>query len=346
MTRGNFLLWNKLHIVLRGFVMVVIITGLVGCASSTATPPIVCTPESPNVNIYRTTPQTTRVSEIFQHAYQPTPTPSPLDATIPTPSIPISEMQILGARFEALNFLKNQTIRWSDAETIKLDNLNEVQITVTFISPELIQAVFLNEVLKDRIITSDFEAQLQGVLNYLANRDELLFLVTVTATTNNNSSEIPHTLEIPIEQMLLNNASNLKSSPYHDDHNLEQPIDTTTKPVFGYIAYPLAVFNTNDCNWILDPKYNTNIVITTPDIKLDHAVTHPYTWTIPYKPLIEINNNSDMNTTTSVTGLDPNLLVPSAMPPNPKINQNDPNKEAYWQDFARYVWNQVTLGNY
>jgi hypothetical protein len=286
---------------------------------------------------------------IFQYAYPSIPTPTTPDATTPTPPMVPNEQQILGARYEAFQYLKNQASRWSDIETIKLDDLTEVQIVVTFISPELLQAVFLNEVLKDRFITSNFDVQLQNVLNSIADRDELLFLVTVTAT-NNNTNSTSHVIEIPISQMILNNAGNLKSNTYHDDHNLEQPIYTSIEPVFGYITYPLALLKSDGCTWVLDPKYNTSIVVTVPDIKIDHVGSRPYTWTIPYKSLMNANiPPSPPAFIIPVTGFDPNQILPLPKPPYPissLVLSTGINPDIYWQDFARFIWNLVTLGSY
>ena len=206
----------------------------------------------------------------------------------------------------------------------------------------MLQAVFLNEVLKNRFLTYGFQDQLQKVLNAVAERDELLFLLTVT-TTNNNVNPIRHTIKIPIESMFMHNAENLTITHSHDDHNLEQLIDTSSDPVFGYLAYPLAQVSASQCKWILDPKYNTNIVITVPFIEVDGVNNNsPYSWTIPYAPLI----NPVMPTSTPAWILpsesDPNQypMTPLTLPPN-GINQTN-----YWQDFARFVWNQITLGNY
>jgi hypothetical protein len=355
MTRGNFLLWNRLHIVLRGFVMIVIITGLVGCAQSTPAPPIACTP-SPNVNIYRTAPQSL-VEKIIQHVGTliiPTPAaqggadPASSFVELPTDAAQLG-LQISEARYAAFQYLVDQTKRWSDSETIKLDDTNEAQIIVTFISPELIQAVFLNDFLKSGFIISDFYVQLQNALNSIAARDELLFLITVTSTNNNGINSISHVIDIPLGEMALNNAANLVSIPGHDDHNLDQPINSSFEPVFGYVAYPVGVLKSDGCNLTLDPKYNTNIVITVPDIKIDNATSRQYTWTIPYKPLIDWNNNQSQPTFIGTSVFDPIQMSPSPKPPFPIANQMFPNgssPDIYWQDFARYVWNLVTLGNY
>ena len=349
MARGLYTTQSK-FIVLSGFLILMIIAGLSGCSpipqtASVSQPIAICTPDSPAVNIYKSTPQTW-VNTIFQYAYPLIPTPIPPDLATPTPP---NEPQILAARYEAFQYLKSQTKRWSDTEVIKLNDLNEIQLTITFISPELIQATFLSEVLRDRFLTSDFDVQLQNVLNSIAARDELLFLVTVTATNNNSTNSTPHVINIPIDQMILNNAGNLKYGPIHDDHNLEQPINSSLEPVFGYIAYPLALLKSDVCNLALDPKYDTSIVITVSDIKIDGDPSRPYTWTIPYKSLIEANIPPQPPTFKVPDNLNQDLMSPLPKPPYPMtslILSNGINPDIYWHEFAQYVWHQVTLGNY
>ena len=107
-------------------------------------PIVICTPDSPLVNVYRAAPQPW-ANTIFEFAFPPyIPTPIP-----PNPS-QFNEQQILSARYAAFQQLINETKRWSDTQTIKLKDLSEASITLTYISPELLQAVFLNQVLKNR----------------------------------------------------------------------------------------------------------------------------------------------------------------------------------------------------
>ncbi len=326
MTRDTLFAQHRFMIVL--LVILMAAAGLSGCASSSTPPkPVVCTPTPSNVNIYRVAPQSW-ANIIFEHAF-------PL---IPTSITPI-EQQILDARYAAFQQLISETKRWSDTETITLNDSNKIRITVTFISPELFQAVFLNEVLKNRFPTSGFQDQLQNALNAVAERDELLFLLTVT-TTNYNANPIRHTIKIPIDGMTLNNAENLVVIPSHDDHNLEQLIDTSSDPVFGYLAYPFAMLSGSQCKWILEPKYNTNIVITVPSIEVDGVSNGQYSWTIPYVSLIKPLMPSNVPVPILPPGFDPNLMTPLILPPS-EISQAD-----YWQNFARYIWNQITLGNY
>ena len=348
MARGLFSKKHKWGMVINIFMIIIIMTGGYGCAPIPQSQ-MPCLPDSPEANIYKAPLDSWLANTIFEYAYPLVPTPTSPDAVTSNPFIQPSDQQMLGARYEAFQLLIKQTKRWSTIETLKLDDTNEMQFIVTFISPELVQAVFLNKVLNDRFITSDFQVHLQNVLNSIATRDELLFLVTVTATGNNNISFTPYVIEIPITQMVLKNAGNLESAPVHEDHNLEQPINSSFAPVFGYIAYPFGMLSSNGCDWILDPKYNTNIVITVPDIKKDNISSRKYTWTIPYKSLIDTENPSTLPSFIVPLDFKLDLVTPLPKPPYPMANLMSPNginPDMYWQDFARYVWNQITLGNY
>ncbi|MBL0346929.1 hypothetical protein [Candidatus Villigracilis affinis] len=94
-----------------------------------------------------------------------------------------------------------------------------MRITLTFISPELLQVVYINRVLKDGYPTSGFQEQLQNMLNKVAAREELLFLLTVS-TDNNSINPIRHTIKLPVDEIVLNNSENLQVPHSHDDYNL------------------------------------------------------------------------------------------------------------------------------
>ena len=140
----------------------------------------------------------------------------------------------------------------------------------------------------------------------------------------------------------MHNADNLTIMHSHDDHVLEQTIDTWSDPVFGYLGYQLSQVIASKCEWVLDPKYNTNIVITVPFLEVDSLKNNiPYFWTIPYTSLISPVAPPDTSISPLPAGFDPNLLTPLSFPPN---GADDPAN--HWRDFARFVWNQFTLKNY
>lgn len=346
MVRGFPFAQYKWLLIPAGFL--ILIAGLSGCfqlsGQDPSSPAVVCTPESNQVNIYRSATPQPWVNKVFEDAFLPIPPPIPPNIT------PLfDDQKILNARNAAFLQLINETKRWSDTQTIKLDDLSTTNITVTFISPELLQAVFLNDVLLTRSVTPDFATQIRGMLNNIAEREELLFLLTVT-TTNNTINPKHHTIKIPIDNMNLNNAEDLKIKPSHDDHNLDQLMDTSSDPVSGYLAYPLAVLSGAQCKWILDPKYNTNIVIAlTPttvapvvsSIEVDGVDNNtPYSWTIPYTFLINSVTTSNTPVSASHTTPDLTILAPYPLPPK------DLNNDTDWQNFARFIWHQLTRANY
>ena len=336
MTRGFSFTPHRSFIFIS--LILTIIVGLSGCGgtSTTETPrPALCTPESPNVNIYRKSLQTQSYS-IFQHATTPTP-----------PNITPQGQQILEARYAALKYLTYETERWSDTETIKLDETSEAQIVITFLSPELIQAIFVNEFLEHSPDYYDFENKTQAALNSIAARDELLFYVTITTTNNDAPYAAVHMIDIPVYEIIMTNAEDLKVHPSHDDHILDQPINSSSKPVFGILAYPLAMMHENKCNWILDSKFNTSIVLSVSDIKVNGVSSnHPYTWIIEYLPLITADLPPVTPEFTIPLDFSLHQLTPLSNPPKPLSSPDAVSQDSYWQELARFTWNQITLGNY
>ena len=236
--------------------------GLSGCMSTnqsaSLSKPVICTPQVSNANIYRaalavptltpngTAPNgatginTNLSAEQVMALLQGTPLPG-----LPVASAPDSYISILGT-------LVRETKAWSDVQTIKLDDSSTAQIVVTFISPQLIEAVYYSELSSRGYSISSP----QSALNAVAAREELIFFVTVITSTNNNINTTPHTIKIPIQRMVIMNADDLEVPPLHDDHILAQPINSSFEPVFGYLTYPIAMINGMDCSWILNPNYN------------------------------------------------------------------------------------------
>jgi hypothetical protein len=254
---------------------------------------------------------------------------------LPGPSIPPNNYTAFGS-------LVNETKSWSDIQTIKLDNSSQAQVVVTFLSPQIIQTVYYNEVSSSN---TPVTPNPQPVLDAIAMRDELLFFVTVITTTNNNLNTAPHKIRIPIQEMVIVNAEDVMSPPLRDDHNLTQEINSSYAPVFGYLTYPIAMMNGTECKWILNPDFNKKIVITVPNIYVDGITVGSVTWVIPYSPLFTPGSSSP---TPSVTGFDTTQTNSSLTPPSPMATlliPNGLNENIFWQNYARFLWRQVVLGH-
>ena len=149
--------------------------------------------------------------------------------------------------------------------------------------------------------------------------------------------------------MTLMNTEDLQVVPNHDDHILDQPINTSLEPVFGYIAYPYAVMNGTNCRWILDPIYNKSITLTVPEVTVDGITkSGPYTWVIPYASLVQSDFPKDLSMFNVPSDYDSNLISTLPKPPGPMISIFTPNgldENTYWQNYARFLWYQITLEN-
>jgi hypothetical protein len=350
MKKGFWFVQHRFIIVL--FLVLVLMSGCGDQSGIFPTPtPIPCNSDVAGGNIYRAESQRL-ANMIFESVYpatpipQPSSTPDPLNGLTPTPAptptstpVPadVKQQQIQSARYAAFQYLINETIRWSDVETIKFNDSSEAEIVITFISPELLQAIFLNNSLKDLTVTSDFQTQVHNALESIAGRDELLFMITVTSPGNNTNLN-NHVVKIPITTLVLNNAENLHFAPSHNDYNLNQPINSSAEAVFGYLAYPHVHQPSADkCKLTLDPKFDTNIVISLLNINADGVDSGPYSWTIPYAALLNAPISPEMPAFAIPIGYDVNQISPLQTPPS-GIKQGN-----RWQDYARFLWSKITL---
>lgn len=319
--------------------------GITACegTSSAGAKPTPCTPEAGNANLYRATPQPW-IDEIYLHYGIAIPFSNPDPNSIPAPIliIPISgnPNQQLEARYAALQFLAKETKRWSDIQTVKLDDSSEAYIIITFVHPDLVQAIILNEVLMNVPLITHMEKTIEEIMNDVSTREELLFIVTVVINHHNPSGITQHTMEIPINEMVLINAGDTIIAPLHDDHNLARPIHTAQKQSeFGYVGYPMGIQLDGKCIWVLDP-YNNNIVVVANAIHVDGVRSGAYTWTIRYRPLIDIGIQTEHPDYQIPQGFDSAQFTPSpVMPANISDDSN------FWVGFSRFVWKQVLYGN-
>ncbi|MBI5822609.1 MAG: hypothetical protein HZB18_01175 [Chloroflexi bacterium] len=245
--------------------------------------------------------------------------------------------------YSAFGNLITETKNWSDIQTIKLDNSSQAQIIVTFLSPQLIQAIYYNDVLSNG---GDAVPNAQPALDAVANRDELIFFVGVITTTNNNLNTVSHKIRIPIQEMVIVNSEDVTASPLRDDHNLAQEINSSYEPVFGYLTYPIAMENGIECHWILNPAYNKKIIIMVPNIYVDGISVGSYTWDIPYSSLFK----SGLPPTSQPNmAFDSSQMSSSLTPPSPMESLLIPNgskEAAFWQTYARFLWKQIMVGFY
>lgn len=347
MRRGLLFFQPKGEIAWGIFLFFLFGAGLSGCGgtSQASSPkPIACTLQAPpTVNIYRATPTPivtpqTGVGGAFTNLTQ-----EQVLALLQSPqgqqSLPTLPVVPANNNFGKLI---HEVKSWSDIVTLKIDTTNYAQVIVTFLSPELIRAVYNNEM----SIYGVPNPNAQPVLDKIAERNELIFFVSVITTTNNNIGATARKILIPIQKMALMNVDDVSVPPLHDDHNLAQPIDSTLEPVFGYLTYPMAMMQGGTCSWILNPDYNKKIIIIVPDIYVDDISFGPFTWIIPYSPLFDPEFPPPSPTAVVY---DASQTSSSLTPPSPVTSVLMPNgmgEDAFWLTYARFIWKQVVMGNY
>jgi hypothetical protein len=349
MSHKRLNLWNGIHILKQGVLLWLV--GLSACAAPSAPTHVPCVPND-SANIYNVNmlPEIRMVVEQATSYYGLLPVLTPQVATqssqgqfnTPPAALTIPSNAIaLPPQQNAFIHLLNETKVNSDWRTFSLDNLNNLNVIITFLSPKLIQTAYLNDFLYRGQKVDEFETRMRNALLKVINRKELIFLVTIISNSINTPGATPHVLDIPIDQLMLMNSANLEIKPGHDEHNIDQPFNTLQEPEAGLLGYPIGISKANECAWTLDPIYDTNIVFIVNSITLDGADTGSHTWVIPYTPLVVDSTQqvAPLFTMQSLPSI-PSTLEPRHYPPK------DMAATDFWSQYALFIWHKITLGNY
>ena len=282
----------------------------------------------------------------------PIPTANPYLNHILSPDVAITYSNRLAnpvaAKQEALSQLGKNTQHWSDQINVATDDAHMVRIMITYLDPVLIQYIVLNNILNDPLNSLDptnFNNALNTTMQKLSNRNELLFVVTILSPFYNEQAYngTVLTVRLPIEQLELVSASDVRATPVHEDHILDENMDITHGPISGIVGYPLAVLNQSQCIAVAD-DYTTMLTLDVPSITLgSNPPSVARFWHIPYQALVMENNNHP--TPTHDPYYDSNAVTPLSTPPTPNWKPNaqsdDTDWTTYWNDMGRYIWNIV-----
>ncbi|MBN1452953.1 MAG: hypothetical protein JW963_18185 [Anaerolineales bacterium] len=295
--------------------------------------------------------ETSAPSELHLTPCKPTPdgfnfyeekSKTPPDGSIFLEAFPNDQLSIdFNIRQRALVTLKDQLRRWSSFQDILVNDKQVVRITLTYISPEMVEIIFLNHKLSQPVIISknDFINELKQQLEHLAELDELYFLVTITDSTYKPLATEKEfvILNIAMQNMVLTNSKNGNAVPNHYDPPLGQSINVSRNHISGYVAFPMSVLDENEnCVPMLDPSLNTTITLRANDIKLSTSSgvvsNHQLTWFLRYHSLM------DLKITPTPVAINPNA-TPECLrtPPTPDLTIAEP-PDAYWEEMSRYVW--------
>jgi hypothetical protein len=314
-----------------GVVLIVIGIMLSACAPAVSARTMhaaACHPPTIEGNVYRQLPQTILLTN-YQNSF------------LPQSNISYQE-NLTNQQYEAIRLLATLTERWSDFIDIPLES-KYVRITITYLSPTLVQTIMLNHYLfrgTQTFVNGGFEAEITSKMENIANRNEHIFLATLTASTYEQSTSYtdPVIVHLPLQSLVLTNSSNVQVVPQHDDHNLEERIDLTSGPTHGYFSYPMAVTVNETCEFLLDKSTNTHIVLSIPFIDINgiHYETRP--WMLDYVPPLDIALDPNPIENRLPVDKDPNHFSPHNELP---VSITPVNAE-YWENLARFIWHEIT----
>ncbi|MFL7869399.1 MAG: hypothetical protein AB8I58_11245 [Anaerolineales bacterium] len=289
-----------------------------------------CTPTTPEANVYRvqTHPQ---VTSIYSRWVQNQSNSDPV--------------VLQSLKNEAFTLLVDRVKHWTSSVDIPVDNTNVIRISLTYISPELTQFIILNHQLYNNVLSEpDFENMLRTRMNVVAEREELIFLMTITYSQYNNQIATENnriTLNIPMDGLALTNAENLHIAAYHIDPPLRQEIVVSHGPSTGYVAFPIGVGTSENCTHVMDRSHNTVLNVSVSGIKVNgNDYASQLSWSAKYHPLIEMNNGiiTPAFSSTAPIGIPINQqpLIPALTIPVEQVDSG------YWAQMALHVWGHVT----
>lgn len=233
----------------------------------------------------------------------------------------------------------------SDQRDFAFDNTQMVRITITYLDPVLVQYILLNDALvnKSGEDASVFETELDNALARLVNRQELLFVITMTSSHYDPQAYGGGllTVNLPVAQLKLFNTGNLSVLPTHFDHSLDEKIIISRGPISGVIGYPISIMSQNNCIKLMD-QWTTSLTLDVSSVTLNTMDFQSQFWRIGYTPVMPDNAQPVMNNAqpTPITNI--NQLNPTDQPPTPFWNPgaNDiTNWNIYWETMSRYLWN-------
>ena len=244
---------------------------------------------------------------------------------------------------EAFTLLRDRVQRWSSSNDIPVGDQDVVRITLTYISPELLQIIILNHQLNQLILSKEqFKTNLENELKEIAKREELIFLITMTFSRydQNETEENMVVLNFPIKDMALINSGDQHIKANHFDPPLEHEIVISRGPLSGYIAFPMRVAEGENCFQVLEHRWNTTLTANLDGVKVkgDNYI-HPLTWFVKYHSLVEIGDGTIPLSTILAA---PSNITTDHQPPPPERNRpSNQEDDNYWGKMAIHIWTYV-----
>ena len=245
------------------------------------------------------------------------------------------------ARVAAYKFLEYETQRWSDAQYVNLTGKPNMRAIITFLTPGLIRAIVLNQLLftYDSTAPVSLETTTNAALEKMGTKNDFAFLLLVQT----ESSSTPKTFSLYPAEITLHNTAGLFAKRTRSDDFLNSPLSFADGKNSGVIFYPMAVMNSQlQCSPFLDQASETSLTLITTTAKVDDVSNVGLSWKFYFPLLAGITPQlmkPDLTTNPSNEALQ--LASPIQEPPAAIY---DHNPEAIsWGNIGRFIWWKLTM---
>ncbi len=249
------------------------------------------------------------------------------------------------ARQEAFAKLGENVKQWSDYEDVPIDEQRKLRISVTYLDPMLVQYVILNYALtppNNFMAPQWFNEQIQKSMERLEKLNETLFMITITSPSYTD----PLQVDIPIDDLRLMNASDMKVRPTHHDALLSKPIDITRESMRGIVGYPVSISLQGNCTGIID-QWTNELTLGFELPPQTESLYAGLSWNISYQsPVMVLPQDNGYPVPTMDSSYDINRFIIATAPPTPNWSNtetNDLDSKFYWEEMSRYIWNEVLM---
>lgn len=289
--------------------------------------------DSEDPNIYQAI-EIESLANIYQNAL--------LDGSSP---LMFDQNKLSGAKTDAYRRLATSVRNWTTAADIpvKVGGTNSyfIRVTLTFISPELIELVLLNQTLGETppISRETFVERVNAKIAQFGDRQEITFLLTFTSTYRNSYLADPNVLRINanVGEIMLLDADSKEISKKHSEPALGQDGYLSRESLSGYIGYPMFAYRNKKCIETLDSEYTASITVKIGKLSINGSEIEPIILSIRHRPLLDLENTRlPEPIPIPNNNLRRELTIKDAPPDPVGLAKNE--DALYWQDMASYIW--------
>ena len=258
-------------------------------------------------------------------------------------SLGLQENQLENIRSEAFWHLTELVMRWSTYKDVSIPIQNGepqvVRITLTYLSPDLVEMLVLNHHLSlgATISVENFYKKIRESFGTLKARHEIIFFVTISTS---NFIELPEesaksVLSFPVDKMKVIDSHGRVIFPTHIDPQLTKDMQLSAINS-GYVMYPMFVIRNEKCGLILDEKWDTTMYLESPPLKYGGTEQgNKLAWSFKYHPLLEM----ELESPASLPMFAPDEISMIRTPPRPNLLSTA--DDSYWIAMTRYIWGYV-----